>query len=73
VDTAGNVFITGRMVGTVDFGSGAPGVSASDSFFSSSPRRLTDGKHVWSNAFGDDSAQIGYEGSPTTPASDTSS
>ena len=69
VDTAGNVFITGRMVGAVDFGGGAPGVSAGagDNLFVA--KLDTDGKHVWSNAFGDDSDQIGY-GVATTPDGD---
>ena len=69
VDTAGNVFITGRMVGTVDFGGGAPGVSAGDNDNLFVAKLDTDGKHVWSNAFGDDSAQIGY-GVATTPDGD---
>jgi hypothetical protein len=68
-DAKGNVFITGRSVGAVDFGGGAPGVSAGagDNLFVA--KFDNDGKYVWSKAFGDDSAQIGY-GVAATPAGD---
>jgi hypothetical protein len=68
-DASGNVFITGRSVGTVDFGGGAPGVSAGagDNLFVA--KFDNDGKHIWSKAFGDDSIQIGY-GVAATPAGD---
>ena len=59
VDGMDNVLITGRTVGAVDFGGGAPGVSAGvgDNVFVAKLDSL--GNHLWSKVFGDDSVQIG--------------
>jgi hypothetical protein len=60
VDAKGNVFITGKIVGSVDFGGGAPGVSAGvgDNLFVA--KLDPNGNHLWSRAFGDDNPQIGF-------------
>jgi hypothetical protein len=69
VDAKGNVFITGKIVGSVDFGGGAPGVSAGvgDNLFVA--KLDPNGKHLWSKAFGDDNPQTGY-GVAATPEGD---
>jgi hypothetical protein len=69
VDATGNVFITGRAVGAVDFGGGAPGVSAGagDNLFVAKYDPL--GKHLWSREIGDDAIQAGYSVA-TTPEGD---
>jgi hypothetical protein len=69
VDGADNVFITGRTVGAVDFGGGAPGVSAGaiDDIFVAKYDPL--GAHLWSRAIGDDNLQAGYSVA-TTPEGD---
>jgi hypothetical protein len=54
-DASGNVLIAGRFSGTVDFG-GGPLISAgNDDIFVA--KFTPDGDHVWSNSFGDASAQ----------------
>ena len=69
VDATGNVFITGRAVGAVDFGGGAPGVSAGagDNIFVA--KFDNDGTHLWSREIGDDTLQIGRSVA-TTPQGD---
>jgi hypothetical protein len=69
VDANGNVFITGKIVGNVDFGGGAPGVGAGagDNLFVA--KLDPSGNPLWSKAFGDDAIQIGY-GVAATPDGD---
>lgn len=55
VDASGNVIIVGRFYGAVDFGGGALASGGSDDIFVA--KFDPDGNHMWSDNFGDASAQ----------------
>lgn len=58
VDASGNVLVTGRFWGSVDFGGGTlASAGASDIFL---VKFGSDGAHDWSGRFGDTSIQEGY-------------
>ncbi|MEP7119309.1 MAG: hypothetical protein ABJE95_00125 [Byssovorax sp.] len=69
VDPAGNVIITGRAVGAVDFGGGVPVPTPSGGNNVFVARFDTNGNHLWSKTFGDDGDQTAYSVA-TTPAGD---
>ena len=52
VDTAGDVFLTGRFSGMVDFG-GGPLTSAGGDYDAFVAKFDSDGAHLWSSGFGD--------------------
>lgn len=58
VDADGNVVITGRMEGSIDFGGGTRSGGGGDDLFIA--KFANDGKQIWSRALGDNSSQIGY-------------
>jgi len=58
-DAAGNLFITGRLVGTVDVG-GGPLTSAGDTDAFVAKYSTVDGSHLWSRRLGGAQEDIGY-------------
>ncbi|MEP7119311.1 MAG: hypothetical protein ABJE95_00135 [Byssovorax sp.] len=58
VDQNGNVFITGQIVGGVNFGGGVVSAGAGNNLFVT--KLDATGNHLWSKAFGDDANQAGY-------------
>jgi len=56
VDAPGNVVVTGRFSGTVDFGGGTLTSAGSDDIFVA--KFGSDGSHLWSKRFGDGSVQV---------------
>ena len=66
-DAAGDVFVTGSMAGTVDFGGGPlAGAGATDAFL---VKLSASGQHLWSKRYGDATPQNGT-GVATTTAGD---
>lgn len=56
-DSAGNVIVTGTLVGSMDFGGGALSeTGGTDAFL---VKLDADGKHLWSKDYGDSAAQAG--------------
>ncbi|MFT3776096.1 MAG: hypothetical protein QM820_62935 [Minicystis sp.] len=58
VDAAGNVFVTGKMAGTVDFGGGALASAGGDDAFV--VKLSASGQHLWSKRYGDVNSQVGW-------------
>lgn len=54
-DASGNILLAGRFYGTVDFGGGTLTSGGGDDIFMA--KFTPDGTHLWSNRFGDTSAQ----------------
>jgi hypothetical protein len=58
VDASGNVFVTGILDGTVNFGGGSLASAGSSDIFL--VKFDPSGNHVWSQRFGDATEQRGY-------------
>ena len=56
IDASGNVYITGRLSGTTDFGGGPLTSLGYDVFIA---KFDANGKHIWSKRFGDGDNQVG--------------
>ncbi len=67
LDSSGNIFLTGKTYGTVNFGGGATSIGGDADLFVAKLDK--DGKHVWSKAYGDGHAQVGHS-LATTPDGD---
>lgn len=67
LDSSGNIFLTGRTYGTVDFGGGATSFGGDADLFVAKLDK--NGAHVWSKAYGDGQAQVGTS-LATTPDGD---
>jgi hypothetical protein len=64
LDTSGNIFLTGVTYGSVNFGGGAKSAGGGSDLFVAKLDK--DGNHLWSNVYGDGSAQVGYGAAVTT-------
>jgi len=68
LDTAGNIFATGKLRGSIDFGGGGPSLTSAGSEDIFLVKLDGAGGHLWSKRFGDSSSQ-----SPTALAVDPTS